>query len=107
MEEPCVTRESLDWRLRGPFGAKAILEAIEREARSEEERTFFTAELCLELANAQPTTVEGGLPIDEIRTAILSFVEDKADRVERKLHEVGPGLKDYIAAALAKVRRPA
>lgn len=107
LEEPCATKESLGWRLKGPFGAKAVLEAIERESKSEEERSFFTAELCLELAGAQPKEIDGSLPAGEVREAILGFVGEQADQVERNLHEVGAGLKDYVAAALAQARRPA
>lgn len=104
LEEPCATRESLEWRLRGPFGALAVREAIFREARSEDEKAFFTTEMCQELADVEPHDLEGGLKASEIKKVIHLFISEQADLVENSLEQVGKALGDYARDTIGKLK---
>lgn len=49
LERPFYTKESLQWRLRGPIGVLTLAKAIMREGKSEDEKAFLVAEIVLEL----------------------------------------------------------
>jgi hypothetical protein len=74
LERPIPTEECLEWRLRGPVGALAVLEAIQRECRDEAELRFLRAELCLELSQAKPEGSPGCLPPDKVLEGIRGFI---------------------------------
>ena len=70
LEKPVFTKESLTWRLYGPIGVNSLMEAIIKEAKSEEEKRFLLAELALELSRIQPQITEISLKQTEIKSAI-------------------------------------
>lgn len=74
LERPIPTEECLDWRLRGPIGALAVLEAIKRECRTDAEIRFLRAELCLELSQAKPEGSPGCLSPEKVLEGIRGFI---------------------------------
>lgn len=105
LSSPVATEESLRWRLDGPFGARAVVEAIEREAQFPEERVFFTAELCLELSQVNPAKAEGCLAPAKIQNAIREFIDSQSAAVNEMLNEVNPGMRSYAVAAFEKAEK--
>lgn len=71
LERPVLTRETFNWRLRGPVGPVALANALLREARNASEAAFFLAELALTLKRVHAErAAEGGLKVNAIRAGI-------------------------------------
>ena len=81
LERPAPTEACLEWRLRGPVGATALATALEKEARSDQEKCFLLAELALELARARPQATVGGLKPAEVRAAIGQVIDELKIRI--------------------------
>jgi hypothetical protein len=105
LERPIVSQQSLEWRVNGPIGARALSEAIEREARTEAERAFLLAELVLELARVKPPSRHDCLPPTEVRGALRSLIKDLKGRVNRATFDQTPGLQDYVNTAFKEAHR--
>ena len=77
LERPYFSSASLHWRLRGPIGVLALSEAILREAKSEDEKSFLLAELALELSSIELSnsngTIDADLVTKELRSLILEI----------------------------------
>lgn len=103
LERPAPTKESLDWRIYGPVGVKAVADALSREAKSEDERVFLLAELTLELLRTSPQTAQGSLPPSEVRKALRDVAVEFAARLSlSKEHKVG-SLSRYLKNVLKRV----
>ena len=77
IERPVLTRETFEWRLRGPVGPLALANAFLKEARSPSEAAFFLAELALTLKRVHPARAsEGGLKVDDIRAGLAACLAD-------------------------------
>ena len=78
LEKPVYTKESLLWRLYGPIGVNALVEAIKKEARSNDEKQFILAELALELSRVYPKTTEFSLKAKEVKLALKLVLDNFA-----------------------------
>lgn len=106
LAEPAATREALRWRLEGPFGALAVVDAVEREAHGADEKAFFIAELCIELAQARPRESEGCVPAAQQLEAIRSFIDARVEAARPWLKDTAPGLKRYVEKAFKHALEP-
>jgi hypothetical protein len=97
LEQPVMTREALDWRLRGPVGVVALADALIRERRSEEEAAFLIAELALELHRAVPRSAVGGLAAEEVRSALRQVARELLARAEPAALAPEGELRQYLA----------
>jgi len=105
LERPIATVTTLDWRLNGPVGVRAIAFAILKEGKSEEEKVFLLTELALELSRAKPTTAPGCLPATTIKDAIRKLIEEfKAEVSGRAMEEI-PNLKVYVQESFQEALR--
>lgn len=96
---------TLDWRLNGPVGVRAIAFAILKEGKSEEEKVFLLTELALELSRAKPTTAPGCLPATTTKDAIHKLIEEfKAEVSGRAMEEI-PNLKVYVQESFQEALR--
>jgi len=68
--------ECLNWRIHGPIGVMAVAKALERDAKSTEERSFLMAELALELSRVTPTEAPGYLPASRVREELVKTAHD-------------------------------
>ena len=76
LQRPVASEQVLKWRLRGPVGAHALADAINRAAKSPIERGFLLAELCLELRRVTPQEMPGSLPASIILAAIRELMDE-------------------------------
>lgn len=76
LERPVSSEECLSWRITGPVGVMAVAKALEREAKSTEERSFLMAELALELTRVRSTDTPGYLPAARVRKVLLETAQD-------------------------------
>ncbi len=102
LEKPVYSLSSLHWRLSGPIGVTAVAEAIGREAKSPVEKAFLIGELCLELLQVKPTTMETSLSASVVHGAILAVVERlKGDIVGIDTQSI-PKLHEYLDAVFKR-----
>lgn len=99
LARPHPTSASLEWRLNGPVGARALVEAIRREAATEAERAFLVSEVALELSLLQPQTAPGCVSVNETRRMIRNFVDDVMACVDLSGIDDDPALQRYVQAA--------
>lgn len=79
LSRPVSTMQALHWRLYGPVGLQALVNAIlsdkeDAELKLPEERAFFLAELIMELSTLQTTTATNYLPAETVREELQKFV---------------------------------
>ena len=99
LERPVYTKETLQWRLHGPIGVKAIAKAIIKEAKSDEEKAFLLCEIALELSRIdyqeRDNSLENSFVTSELQIIIRGLYKDiKAYRPKLK-----PELSRYIKKA--------
>ena len=76
LQRPCYTIESLKWRLYGPVGIMALVRAIQREGKSEQEKAFLISEIALELGQIIPSADPGSLPVEEVQQGLKILIEE-------------------------------
>jgi len=76
LELPAPSAETLHWRLHGPVGVMKFAEAINREAKTPQERCFLLTELALELARVAPQSAPHCLPRREIRAGLRLAIRE-------------------------------
>jgi hypothetical protein len=96
LERPVVSKESLEWRLRGPVGALALKTALVKEAKSDEERMFLLSELALELDRCSPKTAIGFLPVAVVRSAISELASEIMVAVRMDAGKATTDMQRYI-----------
>lgn len=79
LSRPVTSMQALHWRLYGPVGLQALVNAIlsdseDAELKIPEERAFFLAELILELSTLQTTTATNYLPAETVRAGLNQFI---------------------------------
>ncbi|WCJ59608.1 hypothetical protein NXS98_00385 [Fontisphaera persica] len=102
LQMPVASEAALTWRLHGPIGVLALAKAISQEARSEPERCFLLAELCLELKRVQPQTTPGCLPAERIREALQEIIREISTQINAAALNDHPRLAAYVKRALAE-----
>lgn len=98
LERPVVSEQALAWRIHGPIGVKALAQAIEREARSEAEKLFLLAELCLELSRVRPQETPGSLGKVQVRKSIAAVIEIIRQQIPSDLSSSEPEIARYCEA---------
>jgi hypothetical protein len=99
LERPITTESTLHWRLSGPVGVRALVDAILKEGRSEEEKAFLLTELGLELSRIKPKEVSGGVPRATIRQEIRTIIDEMKKEVAGKTVGEIPNLQAYVEEA--------
>ena len=99
LERPIPTETTLHWRLSGPVGVRAIVDAILKEGKSEEEKAFLLTELGLELSRVKPSATSGCLPVTTVRQEIRTIIEELKAEVTGKSTEEIPNLRAYVEQA--------
>lgn len=100
---PVVSLDSLEWRLKGPVGARALVEAIKREIRNPEEQCFLIAELCLDLSRVEPQEAEGTLKAQVVKSVIRDFIEEITRGLNLDSIQTNKGLLTYINEAFQRI----
>lgn len=103
LERPAVTREFLQWRLRGPVGVMALADALVREAKSDDERAFLISELALELNRIRPETAPGCLTPEEHKAEVRAVVQELRALVPEGIGDGPKNLREYVEAVFDAV----
>lgn len=81
LEKPFVTKASLEWRLYGPVGINATLDAMVRESNNASEAVFFLTEIWKSLGKVQPKQEKGCLEIAYVQNEVNKLREALGNRI--------------------------
>lgn len=83
LEQLCATVASIEWRLYGPVGLRALVDAMVKEAGdNNSEAIFFLTELWSQLGKVKPATAEGITPARIVRQKLNEFRNRLAERIK-------------------------
>jgi hypothetical protein len=99
LAQPAPSPEALNWRLRGPHGVMALVNAISHENRPDQEKSFLLAEIAVELARATPRHAPGCLQPRQVRAALRECIREIRSQVPVKALQKLPELKFYVRRA--------
>ena len=105
MEQPVLSASAMAWRVNGPVGAKAVLEAIHRQCDPAlpDESAFLLCEMWREMSQV---TVQGAgnvpAPV-EARELIAGFLEALRARLDSALPATSVQMRSYVADAVKAV----
>jgi hypothetical protein len=109
LSRPASSLDTLEWRLNGPFGPRAIAEGTLAELGQQQgfpgEAQFLLAELALTIAGVDWERALIGLPEEQARQAVtrtLRHIQSMASGIEV---DAAPDLARYMAEALAEAQR--
>ena len=94
----------LHWKLQGPVGLQAVVEALHRESRSAEERAFLMTEVALALARVEPESAPGSLEPVRVKSAIRVEIEKIQGLLPAGDLTGVPQLRDYVERAFEEIR---
>jgi hypothetical protein len=101
LERPAGTIDVLLWRLKGPFGPRAVAEGIvqDRESGVAGEAAFFIAELVLSLSRVDWSKTAQYIPEEEVKAAVNSELRHLR-KLARDHLPTEEGLRLYVQRAL-------
>ncbi len=100
LAQPVPSREALNWRLHGPYGVMALVNAISREKdRPEQEKSFLLAEIAVELARVTLRHAPGCLQRRQVHAALRECIREIRSQVPVKAMRKLPELKSYVKRA--------
>lgn len=99
LAQPVPSREALNWRLHGPYGVMALVNAIGHEDQLEQEKCFLLAEVAVELARVVPGHAPGCLQRRQVSAALRECVREIRSRILVKTLGKFPELKSYVKRA--------
>jgi len=105
LERPAGTLDVLLWRLKGPFGPRAVAEGLLRDEshRVDGEAAFFIAELALSLSRLDWALVARYLEPTEVKASVRNELRHLR-QLARKHLPADPKLSAYIERALRAAR---
>jgi len=101
LEQPVLSASAMAWRVNGPVGAKAVLNAIERQSDPDlpDEWAFLLCEMWGELRQLRLQGV-GNQPVPpESLDLMTDFIEDLRARLVQALPSCSLSMQSYVAEA--------
>jgi hypothetical protein len=104
LSQPVPSREALEWRLRGPCGVMALVNAVLSEDRPAPEKAFLLTEIAVELARVVPQQAPGCLPRREVRAALRGCIREIRRQIPADALRPVPPMKRYVNQAFREAR---
>lgn len=79
LEQPIYNSETLEWRINGPIGIKAFLNALLTESKSLEEKLFFMSEILLCLKDLTPIIKNNSISRKSFFNAVNDFIKSEIE----------------------------
>lgn len=100
LRQPIVSSAALGWRLQGPVGARAVLEAIERQCDPTlpDEWAFLLCEFVRALQSIKLRQGDGKLVAVKLQAELDGYVQEQRERLELILERASASLRDYAQA---------
>lgn len=105
LEQPVLSASAMAWRVNGPVGARAVLNAIERQSDPDlpDEWAFILCEMWRELSQVKLQGV-GNHPVQPGSLELMTdFVEDLRARLLQALPACSASMKSFVAEAEMEV----
>ena len=101
LEQPVLSASAMAWRVNGPVGAKAVLNAIERQSDPDlpDEWAFLLCEMWGELSQVRLQGVGNHAMLPESLELMTDFVEDLRARLVQALPTCSVSMQSYVAEA--------
>lgn len=102
LEQPVMSASAMAWRIHGPVGAYAVLDAMRRESNSElpDEWAFLLCELLREIVTVS-LRGGGGKPVEpDIANLLDDFKAAVSSQLSEILTQCSPSMCAYVADAL-------
>jgi hypothetical protein len=109
LEQPVLSSSAMAWRIKGPVGAYAMLEAMQRQCdpKLPDEWTFLLCELWRELA-AVPVKGGGGrAPEPESLQMMEGLIGDLHERLMNALPQCTDAMRTYVVDAMSEANNAA
>jgi hypothetical protein len=102
LEQPVLSASAMAWRIKGPVGAYAMLEAMCRQcdATLPDEWAFLLCELWREMAQVRLQAGGGCAPAPEIQVMMTAFLDDLQGRLTLALPSCSGAMRAYVDDAL-------
>lgn len=101
LAQPVLSESALAWRLDGPVGARAVVNAIERQCdpAMPEEWAFLLCELTQELKGLQLKDAAGREVGPALQARLDAFVKELRERLHHALDGASGSLRSYVSLA--------
>jgi len=103
LAEPTSSEACLYWKINGPVGVKSLAAALQREAKSSEERAFLLTELALALARVKPQMAPGAVPAATVCQRLKDIIIEIRDSIPSGELAQVPHLSQYIQRAFSEI----
>ena len=105
LQKPIYTIESLNWRIFGPVGVKALCKAITETAKSEEEKAFLLTEIVFELKNVKPHISKETISKSEFKKTIDEITLELKKEIKNLDLTENQQLNDYITNVFQEIEK--
>jgi hypothetical protein len=105
LEQPVLSASAMAWRVNGPVGARAVLDAIQRQCDPNlpDEWTFLLCEMWREMSNVT-LQAGGGDPVSpEAKQLMVDFAENVRARIAQSLPCCSESLGSYVVESMQEV----
>jgi len=106
LEQPVLSSSAMAWRIKGPVGAYAMLEAIQRQCDPElpDEWTFLLCELYRELSSVEIRGGGGREPETESVQMMAALISDLRERLNKTLPLCTVAMRTYVSDAMSEAK---
>lgn len=104
LEQPILSSSAMAWRIKGPVGAYAVLDAMQRQCDPNlpDEWAFLLCELWRELSAIKIQGGGGRQPEPESLQIMDSLVSDLRDRLTNVLSSCTAAMRTYVSDAMSE-----
>lgn len=109
LEQPVLSSAAMGWRIKGPIGAYAMLEAMQRQCdpKLPDEWAFLLCELWRELSAVQIKGGGGSEPEPESVQMMEGLINDLRERLTNALVQCTDAIRTYVVDAMNETNNAA
>jgi hypothetical protein len=102
LEQPVLSTAAMAWRMNGPVGAAAVLEAMQRQCDPglPDEWAFLMCEMWRELSEVQLQGASGRPPPQEAQQLLSDFLAALHTRIGQAIHACSARMQSYVSEAM-------
>lgn len=102
IEQPVLSTSAMAWRLNGPVGARAVLDAIQRQCDPNlpDESAFLLCEMWREMRQATVQGMANSPSSPEVEELMAAFLADVRARLTEAIARASDQMRVYVAEAI-------
>jgi hypothetical protein len=108
-EQPILSSSAMAWRIKGPVGAYAVLDAMQRQCDTNlpDEWAFLLCELWREISAVEVQGRGGREPEPEGLQMLEGLIRDMRERLLNSLPQCSTAIRTYVADAMSETNNAA